>query len=78
MPLKRTQRKMPAFVREALTARGLMDAYKTRPPYQRNDYLDWILRAKMETTKQTRLDQMPDELKRGGVYLKMKWNSRGV
>jgi len=61
MPLKRTQNKMPEFVREALTARGLMDAYHERPPYQRNDYLGWIIRAKMESTKQKRLNQMLDD-----------------
>jgi len=65
---------MPDFFRKALEARGLMDAYLARPPYQRNDYIGWVTRAKLEATRQKRLNQMLDELERGGVYMKMKWN----
>ena len=28
---------MPVYFRNALTARGLMNAYRARPPYQQND-----------------------------------------
>jgi uncharacterized protein YdeI (YjbR/CyaY-like superfamily) len=76
MTLKRTQHKMPDFIRGVLTKRGLMEAYRSRPPYQRNDYIGWITRAKLEATKQKRLAQMLDELERGGVYMKMKWKPR--
>ena len=65
---------MPDFFRDAINARGLMNAYLARPDYQRNDYIGWINRAKLESTKQKRLNQMLDELERGGVYMKMKWN----
>ena len=65
---------MPQFMRDAINARGLMDAYQARPPYQRNDYIGWINRAKSEEMKQKRLKQMLDELKKGGVYMNMKWN----
>ena len=44
---------MPDFVREALIASGLMEAYRERPPYQQNDYVGWINRAKRLATKQT-------------------------
>jgi uncharacterized protein YdeI (YjbR/CyaY-like superfamily) len=67
---------MPDFVRDALTARGLMNAYLVRPPYQQNDYIGWVTRAKLDATRQKRLNQMLDELERGGVYMKMKWNSK--
>ena len=67
---------MPGFFREALNARGLMDAYLARPPYQRNDYIGWMMRAKLEATRQKRLNQTLDELERGGVYMKMKWNPK--
>lgn len=70
---RRPRHPMPDFIRRALTARGLMRAYRTRPPYQRNDYLGWIIRAKLEATRQKRLNQMLDELEGGGVYMKMKW-----
>ena len=73
MTLTRTKHEMPDFIRDALSARGLMDAYHARPPYQQNDYLGWIIRAKMDATKQKRVNQMLDELERGGVYMKMKW-----
>ncbi|MBK8619650.1 MAG: YdeI/OmpD-associated family protein [Anaerolineales bacterium] len=65
---------MPDFFRDALTTHGVMDAYNARPAYQQNDYIGWITRAKQEATKQKRLNQMLDELKKGGVYMKMKWN----
>ena len=69
----RPRYEMPDYIREALSARGLTDAYRARPPYQQNDYIGWITRAKLEATKKKRLNQMLDELKRGGVYMKMKW-----
>jgi len=74
MPLKRTKYEMPGFIREALN--NLMDLYRSRPPYQQNDYIGWMNRAKLESTKQKRLNQMLDELKKGNVYMKMKWNPK--
>ncbi|MBI5786161.1 MAG: YdeI/OmpD-associated family protein [Rhodocyclales bacterium] len=68
---------MPAFVREALEAKGLVAAYEARPPYQRNDYLGWIARAKLPATQQNRLAQMLGELGRGDVHMKMAWRSSG-
>lgn len=62
---------MPDDVRDALGERGLMDDYLARPHYQRNDYLGWIDRAQRPTTRRRRIDQMLDELERGGVYMKM-------
>ena len=70
----RPRYEMPAFFRDALASHNLMDAYLARPPYQQNDYIGWITRAKLETTKQKRLNQMLGELKKGGVYMRMKWN----
>jgi hypothetical protein len=67
---------MPGFVREALEVKGLMAAYEARPPYQRNDYLGWIVRASLPTTQQKRLAQMLDELARGDAYMKMAWRGR--
>jgi len=67
---------MPDDVRLALTSRGLLEAYRARPPYQQNDYLGWISRAKLEVTRQKRMDQMLNELERGGVYMKMKWKKK--
>jgi len=67
---------MPDFVRKALFETGLMDAYNNRPPYQRNDYLSWITRAKQENTQQKRLNQMLDELAAGNSYMKMKYKAK--
>jgi len=40
---------IPDYIRDALNQRGLMDAYRARPPYQQNDYIGWIARrAKRE------------------------------
>ncbi len=75
-PLKRPRYRMPPFVREALVEAGLMEAYRERPPYQRNDYIGWISRAKRDETKQRRLAQMLDELKGGHRYMKMSYRPK--
>ncbi len=72
--LKRPGQSMPAYVREALNKRGLMDAYKAWPAYQKNDYLAWIKGAKLENTREKRLDQMLSELKSGKRYMNMAWS----
>jgi hypothetical protein len=64
---------MPAFIQEALQKHGLMDAFLARPPYQRNDYIGWITRARLTPTRQKRLKRMLDELKHGNVYMNMEW-----
>lgn len=73
--LKRARQTMPAHVRQALEEQGLVQAYKSRPPYQRNDYLLWIKGAKLEATRRKRLQQMLQELKAGDRYMKMPWSS---
>jgi uncharacterized protein YdeI (YjbR/CyaY-like superfamily) len=67
---------MLAFVRNALRERGLLAAFRARPPYQQNDYLGWIARAKREATRHKRLDQMLDELDGGTLYMNMAWRPR--
>ena len=62
---------MPDFILEALKQSGVKEDYDKRPPYQQNDYIGWITRAKQEATRQKRLTQMVEELKVGGVYMKM-------
>jgi len=74
--LSRPTQSMPTAVREALNDRGLMAAYKARPPYQRNDYLSWIKSAKLPETREKRVDQMLRELKSGSHYMKMAWPGR--
>ena len=66
---------MSEYICEALEARGLMDAYEARPPYQRNDYIGWITRAKRPETQEKRMNQMLDELEKGDVYMKMAWTN---
>ena len=73
MTLTRTRLKMPEYIREALTERGLMDAFHVRPDYQQNDYIGWITRAKRDATKEKRLAQMLDELEGGKLYMNMSW-----
>ncbi|PZV33704.1 YdeI/OmpD-associated family protein [Mesorhizobium kowhaii] len=71
--LKRTLNPMPDDVSAVLVERGLITAYEARPDYQKNDYLGWISRTRRPDTRQKRLDQMLDELQRGGVYMNMAW-----
>jgi uncharacterized protein YdeI (YjbR/CyaY-like superfamily) len=71
--LKRPVYEMPADIRAALEQAGLMPAYHARPPYQQNDYVGWITRAKTEPTRLKRLNQMLEELKGGTKYMNMTW-----
>jgi uncharacterized protein YdeI (YjbR/CyaY-like superfamily) len=73
-PARRPRNAMPAFIRRALAARDVSDAYRARPPYQRNDYVGWITRAKRESTRDKRLQQMLSELETGNVYMNMTWD----
>jgi uncharacterized protein YdeI (YjbR/CyaY-like superfamily) len=65
---------MPSEIASALHGHRLMEAYRARPAYQQNDYIGWIKRARRPETRDGRLRQMLDELKAGGVYMRMKWN----
>ena len=62
---------MPADIQQLLADENLEADYEARPHYQRNDYLGWIARAKQAATRQKRIQQMVDELRVGGVYMKM-------
>ena len=70
---KRPRYPMPAFVRDALLQRGLMEAYRSRPAYQQNDYVSWITRAKRKETQEKRVAQMLNELERGDKYMNMAY-----
>ena len=70
--LQRDIQPMPDFIKEAILNQGVMDDYLARPAYQQNDYLSWITRAKQDVTRTKRLNQMLEELKAGGVYMRMK------
>lgn len=75
-PLKRRRYPMPEFIRLALVEKNLMEAYRSRPAYQQNDYIGWITRAKRDQTKDKRLAQMLDELARGDKYMKMDYHAK--
>jgi len=74
--MRRDIYEMPEDVREALAAANVMDAYRSRPAYQQNDYVGWISRAKLAATREKRIQQMLAELESGGVYMKMKWGGQ--
>jgi len=69
--LKRKPVEMPEDVKRALENQGLRADYDHRPAHQRNDYLAWITRAEQRQTREKRLAQMLDELRKGGVYMRM-------
>ena len=69
--LKRPRQPMPSDVDAALRTGGVLDAYRERPAYQRNDYLGWIGQAQQDETRAKRVRQMVDELREGGVYMGM-------
>ena len=69
--LKRELNPIPKFVKQALESNGAIGDFESRPAYQQNDYIGWINQAKREETKLKRLNQMLEELNKGGVYMKM-------
>jgi len=75
MPLKRVLNPMPDDIAGRLDTARLRTAYDARPPYQRNDYLGWIARAKRPETREKRLVQMLEELAGGTHYMNMRWSS---
>lgn len=77
MTLQRKLEEMPDDVLQALQERNLRAEYDRRPAFQRNDYLRWIGKAKRPETRQKRKAQMCDELKDGGLYMKMRWDGGG-
>ena len=72
--MSRAVHAMPDDVDTALRTHGLTEQYRARPAYQQNDYVGWIGRAKQPATRQKRLTQMLEELRRGGVYMNMSWS----
>ncbi|MDF3822830.1 YdeI/OmpD-associated family protein [Leptospira sp. 96542] len=74
--LKRPVYEMPEFIASALRKHSLVDAYDARPPYQRNDYIGWITRAKLDATRTKRLKQMLSELKGGKLYMNMQYRPK--
>lgn len=73
---RRPRYPMPPFIAEALDRDRLMEAYLARPPYQQNDYIGWITRAKRPETRAKRLAQMLDELAAGDAYMRMPYQAR--
>ena len=71
--LKRPINPVPEFLQKALAEAGLADAYRSRPPYQQNDYIGWILKAKQPETQKKRLDAMLKELKANSGYMGLYW-----
>ena len=71
--LKRPLNRMPAWIRQAIVDARLMEQYRSRPPYQRNDYLGWIIAPKLESTRVRHLEQMLSELQSGDCYMNMPW-----
>jgi uncharacterized protein YdeI (YjbR/CyaY-like superfamily) len=75
--LKRPIYPMPDFIQNALLKHGLLQAYQNRPAYQQNDYIGWITRAKLQATREKRLQQMLDELATGDRYMHMAYTAKG-
>jgi uncharacterized protein YdeI (YjbR/CyaY-like superfamily) len=69
---------MPDAIRAALAEKGLTAAYEACPPYQHNDYIGWITRAKLPATQHKRLAQMLAELTSGDAYMKMAYRAKNA
>jgi uncharacterized protein YdeI (YjbR/CyaY-like superfamily) len=74
--LKRAINPMPDDVRGAREAEGLEARYGARPPYQQNDYLGWIGRARRDETRRKRIETMLRELREASRYIGMSYTPR--
>jgi len=74
--IKRKINPMPQDIEKRLIKENLMDAYRSRPPYQQNDYLGWILKAKRPETREERISQMIEELRSGDKYMGMSYRAK--
>lgn len=74
--LKRDVLPIPDDVEQALDSAGALDSYKLRPPYQQNDYMRWIEKAKRGETRLKRINQMIAELQSGDAYMGMAYNAK--
>lgn len=72
-PVLRPRYPMPEDIEKALEDEKLREQYDARPPYQRNDYIGWINRAKRADTRDKRRNQMLDELRAGDSYMGMEY-----
>lgn len=72
----RQRNPMPEDIASALETEGLAARFAARPPYQRNDYIGWIVRAKRPHTREKRLLQMLSELRAGNAYMGMAYVAR--
>lgn len=76
MSLKRDVYPIPEFILSALDGNGLAESYRSRPPYQQNDYIGWITRGKRQETIDKRLNQMLEELRTGDKYMGMDYRAK--
>ncbi len=67
---------MPDDVMAELQKEDLTEAYNARPPYQKNDYIGWITRARRPETRRKRIGQMLDELRSGDAYMGMVYSPK--
>ncbi|MFT4145943.1 MAG: YdeI/OmpD-associated family protein [Mobilitalea sp.] len=74
--LKRDIYPIPDDVMQIFNSTGTFSAYKLRPPYQQNDYIGWIGRAKRNETREKRINQMVAELRTGDTYMGMRYNAK--
>lgn len=80
-PVKKTAQprqryEMPDELRQILVEHQLMEAYEARPPYQQNDYIGWIGRAKRAETKEKRIRQMLEDLASKQSYMGMPYQAK--
>jgi hypothetical protein len=70
----RGRKPVPGFVKTALARHKLVDAFRARPEYQRDDYLTWLEGAKLPDLRAQRLAQFLEELGKGDVYMSQPWS----
>ena len=76
--LTRAINPMPPEILAILQVRGLLKEYEERPPYQKNDYLGWIFRAKKNETREKRIETMVRELETGDLYMGMSYHRKDL
>ena len=74
--VRRSEKPLPDQLKSRLIGEGLLEAYSSRPRYQRTDYITWIESAKQSATKERRISKMIEELRNADAYMGMPYNAK--
>ena len=74
--LARPHLPLPADVRHALVGHGVLGAFKERSPYQQDDHIARVNRARVVESRVARVMELVAELQHGDPFMRTAWRAR--